>query len=62
MRFIYNKIFLFLFKNKLGGSSADNMSIQAMKNVPGNHACADCDAASMRVLTIKLKVKLVLKN
>lgn len=32
------------FKNKLGGLSADNMSIQAMKNVPGNHSCVDCDA------------------
>ena len=35
------KVFL---QNKLGGLSADNMSIQAMRNVAGNHSCVDCDA------------------
>ena len=33
-------------KAKHGGFTADNLTILTMKNVPGNTACADCDAPS----------------
>ncbi len=46
-------------QNKLGGLSADNMAIQAVKNVPGNNFCADCDALSMLYILI---IYIIFKN
>ena len=35
-------------KTKSGGSAADNGAVLAMKSVPGNMACCDCDAPSKK--------------